>query len=40
MSEFDGIKFSESLILIIVVVLLFFGSTNIENLTDAPDNAN
>lgn len=39
MSEFDGIGFSEALILIIVVVLLFFGSTDIENLTDAPSKA-
>lgn len=36
MSEFDGEGFASGIILIIVIVLLIFGSTDIDTLTGAP----
>ncbi|MBP1907296.1 hypothetical protein J2Z32_003971 [Paenibacillus turicensis] len=36
MDSFDGVKFSEFLIVIILVSLFFYGSTNIDDLTTAP----
>ncbi|MFK4340290.1 MULTISPECIES: hypothetical protein [unclassified Paenibacillus] len=35
-SEFDGEHFAEFVIITILVVLFFFGSTNIENLSAQP----
>lgn len=35
MSEFDGEKFANNVLLIIVITLLIFGSTDIEDLTGA-----
>jgi Sec-independent protein translocase protein TatA len=36
MSTFDGIGFTGGILLVILVLLLIFGSTKIEDLTDAP----
>jgi len=36
MEEFDGERFAELVILIIVISLLFFGSTEIANFTSGP----
>lgn len=36
MGYFDGVQFTDSLFLIILLVLLIFGSTDLENLTNAP----
>lgn len=36
MSEFDGIGFAELLIVLILVVLFAFGSTDIDTLTGSP----
>lgn len=36
MGEVDGEKFAESIILVILIALFFFGSTDIEGLTTAP----
>jgi hypothetical protein len=36
MSNFDGEYFSEGLIIIILVALFFFGSTDIEDLSATP----
>ncbi|WP_017186461.1 hypothetical protein [Alkalibacillus haloalkaliphilus] len=37
MKGFDGIGLSNSIILVTLVLLLIYGSTNIAGLTDAPD---
>lgn len=34
--NFNGEHFSECVLLFILVSLIFFGSTNLEDLTDAP----
>ncbi|SCX82454.1 hypothetical protein SAMN05720606_101140 [Paenibacillus polysaccharolyticus] len=36
MSDFDGNGFAELLIVVILVVLFVFGSSDIDSLTDAP----
>lgn len=36
MSNFDGENFANNVLLIIVITLLIFGSTDIENLSGAP----
>lgn len=36
MSEFDGVGFAETLIVLILVVLLVFGSTDIDTLSGTP----
>lgn len=36
MSEFDGENFAGNVLLIIVITLLIFGSTDIEKLSGAP----
>jgi hypothetical protein len=36
MDSFDGEKFSEFLIVVILISLFFYGSTNIDDLTTAP----
>lgn len=36
MSEFDGIGFAELLIVIILIVLFVFGSSDIETLSSTP----
>jgi len=36
MSEFDGIGFAELIIVVILVMLFVFGSTDIENLSSTP----
>ncbi|PYE47512.1 hypothetical protein DFQ00_113106 [Paenibacillus barcinonensis] len=38
MSEFDGVGFAETLIILILVVLFVFGSTDIETLSSTPTN--
>ena len=36
MSEFDGVEFANMLILLILIVLLAFGSTDIDTLSGTP----
>ncbi|CAM4233127.1 Flagellin Flp1-like domain-containing protein [Paenibacillus xylanexedens] len=36
MSDFDGNGFAELLIIVILVVLFVFGSSDIDDLTDSP----
>lgn len=37
MSEFDGEKFANNVLLIIVITLLIFGSTNLEDISGTSD---
>ncbi|MDV2582451.1 hypothetical protein [Alkalibacillus haloalkaliphilus] len=37
MSGFDGIGLSNAIMLVILVLLLIYGSTNIATLSDGPD---
>ncbi|MDT3426452.1 Sec-independent protein translocase protein TatA [Paenibacillus forsythiae] len=39
MSSFDGESFAGNILLIIVIALLIFGSTDIEDLTGAPSSS-
>ncbi|MFS0858743.1 MULTISPECIES: hypothetical protein [Paenibacillus] len=39
MSDFDGTGFAELLIVVILVVLFVFGSTDIDGLTDSPSSS-
>ncbi|GAS83190.1 hypothetical protein PAHA3_3268 [Paenibacillus amylolyticus] len=39
MSDFDGNGFAELLIIVILVVLFVFGSSDIDDLTDAPSQS-
>jgi Sec-independent protein translocase protein TatA len=39
MSDFDGNGFAELLIIVILVVLFVFGSSDIDSLTDAPSQS-
>ncbi len=36
MSDFDGTGFAELIIIVILVVLFVYGSSDIDSLTDAP----
>jgi len=36
MSQFDGVEFAQGVLLVLAIVLLIFGSTDIETLTAAP----
>jgi len=36
LEEFDGVGFAEAVILVIVISLLFFGSTQIADFTSGP----
>ena len=40
MSDFDGNGFAELLIVVILVVLFVFGSSDIDDLTDPPSQPN
>ncbi|ETT39515.1 Sec-independent protein translocase protein TatA [Paenibacillus sp. DS2363] len=39
MSDFDGNGFAELLIIVILVVLFVFGSSDIDDLTDSPSQS-
>lgn len=39
MSDFDGNGFAELLIIVILIVLFVFGSSDIDDLTDSPSQS-